>query len=327
MNKPNFSVILSNYNIPLDRFATYGEAPKSAVDLIKICGEQGIARGVEMLAGDGIAELNQGNYKEVKATLQTYGLELAAILPITWSGKLAKGSLSNPDPNLRRCAIDIVKRAMDLASEMGCSYVGQWPGQDGWDFYFEVNYQHAYEWWVAGMQELADYNPQIKLGIEPKPYEPRSYSFIDNNMKVLLLTRDIDRKNVGLTLDIGHSMYGHESIAEAVALAQMEEKLFHLHINDNYGEMDWDMPFGSVHFIGLIEFFYWLRRTNYQGWHSVDIFPYRTDPAETILESFRWMQAIYDLVEEAGMEKLGGLIQASDGVSTQRLFREMLFNR
>jgi xylose isomerase len=61
-----------------------------------------------------------------------------------------------------------------------------------------------------------------------------------------------------LTLDIGHSLYGHESLAEAVALAQMDRRLFHLHLNDNYG--GWTgLPFASVHFIGLVEFFYWLQ--------------------------------------------------------------------
>jgi hypothetical protein len=41
-----------------------------------------------------------------------------------------------------------------------------------------------------------------------------------------------------------------------VALAQMDGRLFHLHVNDNYGEMDWDMAYGSVHIIALVEFTY-----------------------------------------------------------------------
>lgn len=325
MYKPNFSVILPNYLTPLDRFTDYGGKKKTAVELIKLCGQQGVFQGVEMLLDDGPIGINVGNYKEINAALKDNGLELAGILPITWSEKFTKGSFGSPDAKVRKATVDLVKRAMDLAAEVGCSYVGQWPGQDGWDFYFEADYQKMYAWWVSGMQELADYNPKIKLGIEPKPFEPRSYSFIDTTTKVLLMIKDIDRKNVGLTLDIGHSLYGHESLAEAVALAQMDKRLFHLHLNDNYGEMDWDMPFGSVHFLGMVEFFYWLERTNYQGWHSVDIFAYRTDPAETVLESQKWMEAIYKLIDKAGNDKLEELIKNGDGVTTMKFFRELIF--
>jgi xylose isomerase len=129
-------------------------------------------------------------------------------------------------------------------------------------------------------------------------------------------------------LDIGHSLYGHESLAEVVALAQMRgKKLFHLHINDNYGEMDWDMIFGSINFLRHIEFIYWLMRTDYEGWHSVDIFPYRTKPADTILESMKWIETCYQFVEKAGMENLEGLINQSDGVAMSRFFRELMFGK
>jgi xylose isomerase len=324
MYKPKFSVILPNYLTPLDRFTSYGGVQKGAVELIDLCGKQGVFQGVEMLLDDGPTGINPKNKAEIKAALEHNGLKLAGILPITWSEAFAKGSLASPDPKVRQKAIDLVKLCMEMADELGSDYVGQWPGQDGWDFYFEVDYQRQYECWVTGMQELADYNPGIRLGIEPKPFEPRAYSFIDTTHKVLLLIKDIARKNVGVTLDIGHSLYGHESLAEAVALAQLDRRLFHLHLNDNYGEMDWDLPFASVHFIGLVEFFYWLKRTDYDGWHSVDIFPYRTDPAETVLESQKWMQAIYDLVDKAGDQQLEGLIQKSDGVAMQRFFRELI---
>jgi xylose isomerase len=327
MITPKLSVILPNYGVPMDRFSTYGGENIDIFAMIEICGKQGVAKAVELIMGDGPVCVNKHNVKDVKTALNNCGILPIAVLPNTWGEAFVKGSLGNADPKIRRSAIDLVKSAMDLAGELDCPYIGQWPGQDGWDYYFDVNYMKIYEWWVQGMQELADYNPELKLGIEPKPFEPRSYSFIDKPAKTLLLIRDIDRKNVGLTLDIGHSLYGHDSLAEVVALAQMNGKLFHLHMNDNYGEMDWDMAFGSVHFIGYIEFIYWLIRTKYDGWHSVDIFPYRTDPAETVLESLKWIEAMYGLVEKAGIENLDGLVEKGDGVAMMRFFRELVFGR
>jgi len=327
MAKPKLSVILPNYGVPADRFTDYPGVQRDIYGMIEICGKQGVAKAVELLMGDAPVCVNPKNMKPVKSALSNYGILPIAVLPITWGKDYVKGSLGNADSKIRRKAIDLVKAAMDLAAEMDCPYVGQWPGQDGWDYYFDSNYQQMYEWWVKGMQELADYNPKLKLGIEPKPFEPRSFSFIDKPVKTLLLMRDIDRKNVGLTLDIGHSFFGHDNLAEIVSLAQKDGKLFHLHMNDNYGEMDWDMAFGSVHFIGYIEFVYWLVRTKYDGWHSVDIFPYRTDPAETILESLKWIQAMYDLVEKAGMKNLDALVEKGDGVAMLRFFRELMFSK
>ena len=327
MIQPKYSVILPNYLLPQDRFTTYGESRKSAAELIAVCSSQGVFHGIEMIAGDAEPCLGRHNLREVKAALDNSGLKLAGVAAHTWSAEFKKGSLSSSNPRIRGIALDSVKRAMDLAAEAGCSFVNQWPGQDGWDFYFEVDYQKAYSWWVEGMQTLADYNPEIRLGIEPKPYEPRAFSFIDTSVKVLLLIKDIQRKNVGLTLDIGHSLYGHENIAQAVALAQMDRRLFHLHMNDNYGDMDWDMPFGAVHLQGLIELMYWLVRTDYQGYMSVDIFAYRNDPAETILEGQRWMQAIVNLIARMGLEAFDQLVTAGDGLATQRYLREIIFER
>jgi xylose isomerase len=326
MAKPKLSVILSNYNTPNDRFTSYSGTQKDSIAMIETCGKQGVAQGVELHMGDGPVCVNDGNKKEVKAVLKDNNLQTVAILPITYSEEFYKGSLGAADAHIRLKAIDLVKKAIDLAAELDCPYVGQWPGQDGWDYYFEVDYQKMYDWWVKGMQELADYNPKIQLGLEPKPFEPRSFSFIDTPAKVMMLARDIGRKNVGLTLDIGHSLYGHENLAAVVSLAQREKKLFHLHMNDNYADSDSDMAFGSVHFLGYVEFVYWLVRTNYQGWHSVDIFPYRTDPAQTVLESLKWIQAMYDFIEKIRVEKLDALIKQGDGMAMMSFFREILFN-
>lgn len=169
------------------------------------------------------------------------------------------------DPKVRKLALDMIKRAIDLASEAGNPYINIWLGQDGHDYYFEAgDYQAMYDWWVEGMRAAADHNPAIKLGLQPKPSEPRSYSFISTVSKSLMLVRDIDRKNVGINIDVGHSLYAHENLAESVVLCKREgDKFFHLHLNDNYADADGDMMFASVHFLAYLEMFYWLRKTNY----------------------------------------------------------------
>jgi len=335
--KHKYSVILNNYNKPADRFLTsgYGDPAdiRGVFDLIELAGKQEIVEGLEMLMDDGgeggtWIGIGQANKKEIKAALDENGLQLASIIPNLWGHwRLAQGTIGARDPKIRSESIDMVKRAMDLAADMGCSHIGLWPGHDGYDYYFEADYQQLWSWWVEGMQEIADHNPAIRIGLEAKPDEPRAYSFISSNPKTLLLMRDIDRDNVGVLLDVGHSLYAHENLGEVVAQTQQNgRKLFHCHMNDNYNSADLDMIIGSVHTLEFIEMFYWLRRTGYDHWLSIDLFAYRTDPALSIFEGIKWMQAFDKFIDEVGLSKLDNLLKHGDPIANQRFFREMFFS-
>ena len=330
-----YSVILNNYNKPSDRFLTSGYGPaegaKSLFELIELAGKQGVIEGLELLmdeAGEGGTwiGINSKNKREVKSALDDNGLELCSIIPNLWGHHaLAKGTLGASSEATRRSSIDLCKRAMDIAAEVGCPYIGLWPGHDGFDYYFEADYQALWSRWVEGVQEIADHNPNIKVGLEPKPDEPRAYSFISSVPKALLLIEDIGRDNVGICLDIGHSLYGHENLSEVIAQSQMRgDKLFHMHMNDNYNASDLDMIFGSVHTLEFIEMFYWLRRTGYAGFMSIDLFAYRTDPATSVVEGVKWMKAFDRFVGDIGVERLTRLIESEDSVAATAFLRERL---
>jgi xylose isomerase len=334
--KHQYSVILNNYLKPSDRFMVggYGDPAKNlgVYDLIDLAGSQGILDGLEMIfdandvGGDWIG-IGQESKAKIKAALDKNNLKLVSIIPDFWGHwRQAKGTLGSTDPKIRRETIDMCKRAADVAADVGCPYLGFWPGQDGFDYYFEVDYQQQWDWWVKGMQEIADHNPNIKIGLEPKPEEPRAFSLISTVPKAMLLINDIDRDNVGVCLDIGHSLYSHENLGEVVALMQAHgNKLFHCHMNDNYNASDLDMIFGSVHTLEFIEFFYWLRRTGYSGAMSIDLFAYRTDPALSVVEGVKWMQAFDRFIDKVGLDKLTELINTGDPVESTRFFREQMF--
>jgi xylose isomerase len=99
-----------------------------------------------------------------------------------------------------------------------------------------------------------------------------------------------------------------------------------MHMNDNYRAGDLDMIFGSVHTIEFIEMFYWLRRTGYNHFMSIDLFAYRTDPAQSVAEGVRWMRAFDTLIDRLGMEALGRLIADGDPVKTSAFLRETLLD-
>jgi xylose isomerase len=330
--KHKYSVILNNYRRPSDRFMAGGYAlepdTRSTIELIELAGRQGLAQGLELIAiqeplGIGIGPFNQ---REVKAALEANGLALAGVMPNLWGHPWQQfGTLGAADAATRRRSIDLCKHAIDLATASGCDYVGLWPGHDGADYYFEVDYQRMWAWWVEGVAALADHNPAIRIGLEPKPMEPRAYSLINSAAKALLLIQDVGRPNVGVCLDIGHSLYSAENVAEAVAMLQgRDNRLFHLHMNDNYNTSDLDMIFGSVHTLEFVEMFYWLRRTGYAHFMSVDLFAYRTGAARSVEQALRWMMAFDAFVERVGMEQFEALIADSDPTAATGFFREQL---
>ena len=87
---------------------------------------------------------------------------------------------------------------------------------------------------------------------------------------------------------------GYETIAESVALLKrFGNRLIHLHLNDNYRYWDDDMIPGSVHTLEWVEFFYWLDRTGYDGWYSLDIFAFREkDKIAVARESLAWLETL-----------------------------------
>jgi sugar phosphate isomerase/epimerase len=79
------------------------------------------------------------------------------------------------------------------------------------------------------------------------------------------LIHDVDRENVGITIDNGHIVQNGENMAQVVELCARFGKLLNLHLKDNYGTWDDEMIVGSIHLIEHLKFMYASRKSNYQG--------------------------------------------------------------
>ncbi len=327
MTNQKFATILGVYGKPSDRFMRggYKTSAPNVFERLKIAGQQELVSGVELVQGEH-NDVNRQNYQEVRLAVQDNGLEVCSLNPNLWGEiQWARGTLGSRSDSIRQQAIERVKEAMELAAELNCPAVGIWPGQDGYDYVFEEDYERLYDCWVSAMQECADYNPGIKLSLEYKPYEPRTHSTIDTAPKTLLMIADIDRPNVGMVLDVGHALVQHENLGDVVHLAQRKKKLFHLHLNDNYSDWDWDMNFASVRLFEFIEMLYWLERGGYKGWYAIDIFAYRVDGPASVYESLSWLETLLRFVEQNGQQAFTSLIEQNDPIATSRFFRQALF--
>ena len=95
---------------------------------------------------------------------------------------------------------------------------------------------------VRSFQEIADYAGEkgIKVSIEYKPCEPRAFSMIDGIGLTLQMIDEVDRPNIGVTLDFCHMLMKRENPAYSLRLAARKNKLYGLHMNDGYGNWTTD---------------------------------------------------------------------------------------
>ena len=99
--------------------------------------------------------------------------------------------------------------------------------------------------------------------------------------------------------------------------------LWGMDVNDNYRGWDDDMMVGSVHSVCFIETLYWLDRCGYDGWYSMDQYPYREDAVGAISESILWL-AQFDAILQAQRGELDCLVAQGDAVATSRFLRSVL---
>ncbi len=320
-----YSIILGNLGNTCDRFLSTGykdELPKE--ELIRQASEIDGVEGVELV---GTWDVSSDNVDAMGELLSKYNLRCVSIIPDHFSQKRwGKGCLAAKDPEIRKQALEYTFECIEMARKLNCSTLNIWPGQDGYDYSLQSNLIDERRWLMEQIKELAESAPEINFALEYKPKEPRNFSFMARASDTLLLAKETGLDNVGVCIDTGHSFIAGENVSEAVVILQeYGRKLFHMHFNDNYDNWDDDMIVGSVHFPRYVELLFWLKETNYDGWYSMDQYPYREDAQGALRESIEFLQMIENKINDDLMDQIRGLIKSGDAVQSQRWLRKTFF--
>lgn len=183
------------------------------------------------------------------------------------------GAFTHPDPALRRAAIDLTKRGLDAAQEMGASVMTLWLGQDGVDYSFQGDFARMWDDTVAALAEVAAHAPALPIAVEYKPNEPRAFALLPDMATTLLALKETGRDNLGVTVDFCHVLFAGEIPAQVARLAARHSRILGVHLNDGYGKRDDGLMVGSVHPVQTVELFVELARMNYDGVIYFDTFP------------------------------------------------------
>lgn len=325
MTKRKYSVFLGNVGSCLDRYCPAYDRPFSISELFDRAKSIELISAVDLVLGRN--ELK--NLNEVRDSIARTGLKVAAVMVDTFSDPVFKqGSFASVDPAVREKTVKDIKFAMDFAAEIGTPIVTSWPGQDGYDYLFQADYEQERRWFTEGIAAACKHRPEITVTLEYKPKEPRTHCYVGHVGTTLLMINDIGARNLGIAFDYGHAFLGYENPSESVAIMKMYgDRLKHVHINDNYSLWDDDLIVGSVHTLNYLEFIYWLRRTGYDGYITMDQFPYREDGKDAVEESVKWMDALESAVEEFGLEEIDKVIKKKDAIQSSRMMRKILFGK
>ena len=260
---------------------------------------------------------------DIRDALAKNKLRCHAITPASYSRKFQKGALTNPDPRVRREAITLYQDAVVAARALGAKYVKFWPGQDGYDYPFQADYEELWTLSVEGVRELAAGATDMQFAIECKFKEPRSHMFFSNVANTLLAIQAMNVANVGIVYDLGHSLFAKETPAEAVQLAARFGRLTSVELNDNWREWDDDMTVGSVHLIETLEFLHALRKIGWDDVLLLDQFPFREDPVAAARESIRTVRQLDALLDRLDVDALCAVQRRQDALAAQRLVLDL----
>ena len=286
-------------------------------------------------AGMDAADLNYPDHFEdadgaaLADALDRAGMRLNGLAMRYYSRPAFKlGAFTNPDPAVRREAIDLTKRGVDECRAMGGAAMTLWMGQDGVDYALQADYGALWDDMTAALQEVADHDPTLDVAVEYKPDEPRAVALLPDLGHTLLALREADRANLGVTLDFAHVLYAGEMPACSAVLAARHSRLLGVHLNDGYGRRDDGLMVGTVHPVATVELLIALMRLGYAGAIYFDTFP-DAGGADPVAEA-RTNIAVTERLRGVAMAlrddpALAAAIARQDAATSQRIVAAALY--
>ena len=231
--------------------------------------------------------------------LSDYNLKVSNVCVLGWGDRKWKyGAYSTTEDNIRKEAIKLFKEGIDFAKEINAESVLLWLAHDGFDYVFQANYRDAWTYLIETIREIGEYDRNVKIAVEYKCKDPRQKQYVSNVGKEMMLLNDVGLDNVGGVIDVGHALMAQENLAESCVILNSHNKLYQIHINDNYKDADPDLMIGTINFWEILEFMYYLNKTDYDGWMAVDVESPRDNRAKSLKVAVKMIHKYKELADK-----------------------------
>jgi xylose isomerase len=247
----------------------------------------------------------------LKQAADSAGLVIEMVTTNTFTHPVFKdGGLTSNDRGVRRFGLRKILDAVDLAAEVGASTFVMWGGREGAEYDASKDVHAAFERYKEGLDTIAGYIKSqgygLRIGLEPKPNEPRGDIFLPTVGHALALIAELEHGDiVGLNPEVGHEQMANLNYTHALAQALFSRKLFHIDLNGQRGlKYDQDLVFGhgdlmSAFFtVDLLENGFPSGGPTYDGPRHFDYKPSRTEHLDGVWESAKANMATYLMLKE-----------------------------
>ncbi|MDO6354732.1 TIM barrel protein [Caloramator sp. CAR-1] len=273
-------------------------------------------------------EINEKNIEPIKKILDSAGKDIYCLaLGHHVNPNYALGSFINPNPKIRREAIDIAKAGIDMAGSIGANFI-IWPGGEGYNYPFQTNYEEMWNNFINAIAELTEHANKMKVTIflEHKNSEPAMKIAMRNiGMTLYVINkikeRGVDTSNLKVNMDWQHLIMNGENLAEYARLLAMENKLGHHHANSGWGLFDDDNMVGALCFMETLELAKELQEIGYgkNGERiGYDLFPYTENQIEAVKQSVINWEFIYEVANKIDNLELKKAKDCKDAVKAIR---------
>ncbi len=266
-------------------------------------------------------EINHDNKHLYKKLQDEAGVRLVTVIPnLFFDAEFEWGALSSPNPEIRKKAIARTIEALKLNQEMETDFAVVWPGIDGYENDFGLDYFSLRDRFAEGLAEALDAVPGVRVALEPKPYEPRGHILYGTTAEGILFARKVEgllhnSKNrrlldeghalVGLNPEVGHVLMAYEDLPYAFSLTMEYGRLAHTHWNSQpLGNYDQDLNVGVISPELTEAALYVLKMYGYEGYFGIDINPERMPVEQALKNSMDALRAANDRINAMDHEKV-----------------------
>ncbi|MFC4902006.1 xylose isomerase [Kocuria oceani] len=247
----------------------------------------------------------------LKQTIEETGTVCEMVTTDTFAEPIFKdGAFTSNDRRVRRYGLRKVLRNVDLAAELGATTFVMWGGREGTEYDSSKDLYAALDRYAEGIDTVAGYiksqGYDMRIGLEPKPNEPRGNIFLPTIGHALAFIDRLDNGDVvGVNPETGHEQMATLNYTHGLAEALWCDKLFHIDLNGQNGPMyDQDLVFGHGNLISafftvdLLENGFPSKPGAYQGARHFDYKPSRTEHLDGVWDSAAANMQMYLLLKQ-----------------------------
>lgn len=275
---------------------------------------------VPELDGMAPAQIRQ-TARAMRKAIEEQGLVAEFVAPRLWEHPLTvDGAFTSNDPKSRAYALERSKKCTDIGQELGTNLMVLWLAREGTYLRESKDVGRATRQLLEAVDALLDYDPQLRIAVEPKPNEPMDLAYIPTIGHALALGfQSKDPTRVGVLMESAHSILAGLDPADETGFALAFGKLWSVHLNDQNGlKFDQDRSFGSIDLRRAFNQVRVLDENRYYetGMVGLDVKAIRTQPAALATKHLRNSMAVFlrlvELVRSLDRKVIGDLIAARD---------------